>query len=292
MNREQVFESLAGIDDRYVAEAASYAPGHADSASERIVHMKKKRIITFLVAAVLMLTLSVTAYASYTAVSSPKAAEKAALEQIEVWKEMGILSENVHFDGKANDIYEMEERDGGEAWFGRLFPHVYDVRFYGKTQFDSDRQKYGCSLRVDTMTGKIMSANIDAAADEDDVPVREEKIGEGQEANGQSTWYFYDNYDDIFPADMTVDHFCELLATYWGFTGYTIADTEDEYFYNQHFDAIDGSTLLKDLNADSRENYYLTVFFDGDQEGAPMYIQLHQFPGYVTLTLGTGHAVG
>ena len=70
-------------------------------------------------------------------------------------------------------------------------------------------------------------------------------------------------------------------------------DTDDEYFYNQHFDAIDGSTLLKDINGDTSENYYLTVFFDGDQKGAPMYIQLHQFPGYVTLTLGeTGHAVG
>ena len=91
---------------------------------------------------------------------------------------------------------------------------------------------------------------------------------------------------------MTIDRFCTLLAEYWGFTGYTIADTDDEYFYHQHFDAPDGSTLLKDLNADTNENYYLTVFFDGDQEGAPMYIQLHQFPGYVTLTLGTGHAVG
>ena len=292
MKREQIFKALGRIDDRYVAESARYAPGNADSAPERIVHMNKKRIITFLIAAVLMLTLSVTAYAGYAAVSTPKAAEKVALEQIEVWKELGILSEEVHFDGEASDVYEMEERDGGEAWFGRLFPHVYDVRFYGNSQFTSDRQKYGCSLRVDTMTGKIMSANIDAAADEDDVPVREELIGETQEANGQSTWYFYDNYDDIFPADMTVDRFCELLAEYWGFSGYTIADTDDEYFYNQHFDAIDGSTLLKDINGDTRENYYLTVFFEGDQQGAPMYIQLHQFPGYVTLTLGTGHAVG
>ena len=70
------------------------------------------------------------------------------------------------------------------------------------------------------------------------------------------------------------------------------ASADDEYFYHQHFDAPDGSTLLKDLNGDTRENYYLTVFFEGDQEGAPMYIQLHQFPGYVTLMLGTGHAVG
>ncbi len=292
MNREQVFESLAGIDDRYVAEAASYAPGHADSAPERIVHMKKKRVITFLIAAVLMLTLSVTAYAAHAAVATPKAAERVAKEQIEVWKEMGILSPEVNFEGEASDVYEIQEENGGAAWFGRLFPHSYDVRFYGRSQFHTDRPKYGCNLTVDTLTGKIIAAFIDAAADEDDVPVREQEIGDIPEANGQSTWYFYDNFDDIFPADMTVDRFCELLAEYWGFSGYTIADTDDESFYHQHFDAIDGSTLLKDLNADSRENYYLTVFFDGDQDGAPMYIQLHQFPGYVTLTLGQRHAVG
>jgi hypothetical protein len=55
---------------------------------------------------------------------------------------------------------------------------------------------------------------------------------------------------------------------------------------------VDADTLLKDLNDSSEANYYLTVFFDGDQEGAPMYIQLHQFPGYVSLMVGTGHAVG
>ncbi len=299
MKRVNVFAALSGLDDRYIAEAQRYAPADADSAPERIVHMNKKRFVTFLIAAVLMLTLSVSAFAGHASISSPKAAEKVALEQIEVWKEMGILSENVHFDGEASDIYEIEEHDGGKAWFGRLFPHSYRVSFYGPNSSRDDPQKYGCCLWVDTMTGKITAANIDATADDNAVPVREEEIeipvdpadpGKGME---KSTWYFYENYDDLFPADMTVDRFCQLLAEYWGFTGYTIADTDDEYFYNQHFDAIDGSTLLKDLNGDSRENYYLTVFFDGDQKGAPMYIQLHQFPGYVTLTLGeTGHAVG
>ena len=292
MNRERFFEALGEIDERYVAEAYRYAPGDVSGASGRIVHMSKKRVITFLIAAVLMLTLSVTAYAGYTAVATPKAAERVAKEQIEVWKEMGILSREVQFDGEASDIVELDEQAGGSAWFGRLFPHSYDVRFYGQSQFKADRPKYGCNLRVDTMTGKIIAAIIDAAADEDDEPVREYEIGDIPEANGQPVWYFYDNFEDIFPADMTVDHFCELLAAYWGFTGYTIADTDDAYFYHQHFDAIDGSTLLKDLCGDTGENYYLTVFFEGDQEGAPMYIQLQQFPGYVTLMLGTNHAVG
>lgn len=51
-------------------------------------------------------------------------------------------------------------------------------------------------------------------------------------------------------------------------------------------------TLLKDVNEITGENYYLTVFFDGDRDGAPMYAQLQQYAGYVTLTVGTGHSVG
>ena len=296
MNREDLFQLMGDLDERYVAESADYSPEAATGSPERIVHMKTRRIVTFAIAAVLLIALGITAYAGYQAVATPEAAEKVALEQIEVWKEMGLLSEDVVFEGHADDIYEMEEFDGGTYWYGRLFPHSYDVRFYGGSQFNTERQKYGCSLRVDTLTGKIMSANIDAAADPDATPVRQEEIEDYDPTDADAEpktviWNFYDNYEDIFPADMTVDRFCTLLAEYWGFGGYTIAETDDAS-YGTHFDPIDGSTLLKDINGDSRENYYLTVFFDGDQEGAPMYIQLHQFPGYVTLTLGTGHAVG
>ncbi len=292
MKRVDVFAALSGLDDRYIAEAYRYAPADADSAPERIVHMNKKRFVTFLIAAVLMLTLSVTAFAAHAAISTPKAAEKMALEQIEVWKEMGILSPELCFEGEADDIVELQEENGGAAWFGRIFPHSYDVRFFGRTQFQTERQKYGCNLRVDTLTGKIISAFIDAAPDDDVAPVREQEMEEAMDQAGQTTWYFYDNYGDIFPEDMTVDRFCSLLAEYWGFSGYRLADTDDEYFYHQHLEAVDGSTLLKDINGDTRANYYLTVFFDGDQEGAPMYIQLQQFPGYVNLAVGTNHAVG
>ena len=66
----------------------------------------------------------------------------------------------------------------------------------------------------------------------------------------------------------------------------------DEVYYDAHWPAVDGETLLRDLSGDTRVNYYLTVFFDGDQEGAPMYVQLSQFPGRVCMMVGTNHAVG
>ena len=297
MNRERIFQAISEIDDRFVAESIRYAPEEATGASERIVALKKKRVISFSLAAVLLLSLGIAASAVRNAVGTPQAAERVARQEIEVWKEMGILSPEVNFEGEANNIVELEEKTGGDYWYGRLFPHSYDVRWY-MGHIDNRQHKYGCNLTVDTLSGKIVRATIDAKADEDDIPVPDREIEieygpdpEHPEHSEKKVFHFYTNFDDIFPAEMTVDQFCSLLAEYWGFSGFTIADTDDEN-YRSHWDAIDGSTLLKDLNADTRENYYLTVFFDGDQEGAPMYIELAQFPGYVTLILGNGHPVG
>ncbi len=260
-------------------------------------HFKTKRIITFAMAAVLLLSTGIAASAVRYTVGTPQAAERVARAEIEVWKEMGLLSPEVEFTGRADQIVELEEHTGGDYWYGRFFPHSYDVRWY-MGHIDDKEHKYGCNLTVDTLSGKIVCATIDAKADENDIPVPDREIEiecrPGQAHSGISekkTYYFYTNFDDIFPAETTVDQFCSRLAEYWGFSGFTIADTDDES-YGAHWEAIDGSALLKDLNADTRENYYLTVFFDGDQEGAPMYIELAQFPGYVTMIVGNGHAVG
>ena len=64
MNRDRLFQALSGLDDRYIAEAIRYAPEDASGASERIVKMKTKRIITIVLAAVLLLALGLTAYAT------------------------------------------------------------------------------------------------------------------------------------------------------------------------------------------------------------------------------------
>lgn len=286
MNRERVFQALSGLDDRYVAEAIQYAPEDASGAPERIVHMKTKRIITIALAAVLILALGVTGYAVNAAVSGPREAERVALEQLEEWKELGLLNPEVNLDGcSVIDVIELEERDGGDYWYGRIFPHSYSVRCYPAQSGESD---YAVNLRVDTRTGKIVLGTLTAYPNAGDEPVDEIEVGEGDEAR---IAYYYDIFDHIVPADMTVDRFCTLLAEYWGFSGYQIADTEENVYYHEHLPAVDGSTLLLDL-ADRTGSRYLTVFFEGDQEGAPMYIQLDQFPEHVSLTLGTNHGIG
>ena len=304
MKRELLSKVFGDIDDQYIAEA--YHPARpAASGSEKMIHMKKKKFITLGLVAALLLTLSVAAYAINQAVGTPQAAQRVALQEIERWKQIGLLNPEVQFEGDPNMIVEIKEHKGSESWYGRFFPHSYDVRWYlgavGAFQTppaDAAQRKFGCNLTIDTLTGKMMAATIDARAAEDAVPVREgtwESPADPSDPEGE--WvekpiYFYDNYTDIFPADLTVGRFCELLAEYWGFTGYRLAETVDSMYFDEPQAPVDPDSLLKDLNDSTEANYYLTVFFAGDQEGAPMYIQLHQFPGYVSLMVGTGHAVG
>ena len=65
MKREELSSIISNIDERLVAEAYQYNPGFCSDSPERIVHMKK-RIITFALAATLMLALSITAYAIWS----------------------------------------------------------------------------------------------------------------------------------------------------------------------------------------------------------------------------------
>ena len=287
MKRENLSEILGQLDDRLIAEARAFDPSAGGRSPERIGHMKKKRIFTLALAAALLLSLSIAACAAHAAVGSPQAAEKVALEQIEVWKELGLLSPGFELEEKAYEIRESPERTGSDYWFGRIFTHSYNVAFRPDLE---NGGRYSAFLRVDTLSGRITAAFLDAWPEEGREPVGE--FTDKDENGEEKTWYYYDNYEDIFPADMTVDRFCTLLAQYWGFSGYTIADTIDTEMYHEHWEAVDGATLLRDLPS-GNTNYYLTVFFDGDQTGVPMYIQLHSFPGgYVDLCLGTNHSVG
>ena len=63
MNREQLSNIISGLDDRRIAEAIRYAPEEAYVSSERMLYMKKKRLITLALAAALILALGITSYA-------------------------------------------------------------------------------------------------------------------------------------------------------------------------------------------------------------------------------------
>ena len=64
MKRETITRMLNDIDDRFVSEAAFPDPVSPRESPERIVHMKKKRIVTLTLAAALILALGAMAYAA------------------------------------------------------------------------------------------------------------------------------------------------------------------------------------------------------------------------------------
>ena len=206
-------------------------------------------------------------------------AQEVALRELEVLKSMGILTEKVKISEEAREVFEIEETVGNEYQFGRIFPHRFEVQWW--FDWDSTENDYGGILFVDADTGKLSHFAINLLPGKDVEPSEEKEI------DGQ-TFYIYDNFEDIFPADMTVDKFCSLLAEYWDFSGYTLSDTDDEMY--GYFKAVSGESLLKDMPTD---NYYLTVYFEGDQENVPMYIQIAKFCGSgISLFAGTNHLVG
>ncbi len=66
MKRELLSKAFGDIDERFILEAYRSDPGAAASPPERIVHMKKKRLFTLALAAVLVLALGITAYAVWS----------------------------------------------------------------------------------------------------------------------------------------------------------------------------------------------------------------------------------
>ena len=292
MNSHFLSDVFDRIDEEFIEEALlSYETHSSEKETTKVKGEKHKihgtkKIISFALAACLLIGLGTAAWAVGSYIISPDMAEKVAREDVGVWKDMGLLSEEFELDTGKAQVFESPEYDGGSYWFGRIFKHRYTVNIASDRGF--------CSLTVDTGSGKIVHAAFEANADENDIPVRSEEI---KFLNGPDpekdfildTVYYYENFDDIFPSDMTVDRFCSLLCEYWGFSGYTISNTVDTEFYNMEWEAVSGDSLLRNLPQD---NYYLTVYFDGDQEGTPMYIQLAEYPGRVSLVLGTNHLVG
>ncbi len=229
-----------------------------------------------LIAAIIFVLLIGSACAAGLYVNSPEQAWKIAQREIQKMKDMGILSQEVQIGSEAKQIIERREETDPEFYFERLFKRRYDIRVYGDG-------KYSVNLHIDMETGKITYLSVGAKADEND------GLAERAGWNGEKA-YYPANYDDIIPADMTVDKLCTLLGEYWGFTGYTLSGTKDG-FYGYNTTVPPGDMLVSELG----DEPYLTVYFDGDQSGVPMYIDLYGFigdGGGVYVNLGTSHGIG
>ena len=278
MKALDIMEAAGGIDDEILMEVTSAMQEKNTGKPLRA----KRTLRTVLIAAALALVLAGSAFAAGRLINSPAQAVKVARQEIAKMQDMGILSSEFRFfDGEPDYLGEAPNMGVSDYWFGRIFPHSYIVR---GTTADG---KYFMNLFVDTMSGKIVQLSTEAKADETDEPI---PGSEGVWDNGDELipYYLYDNYDDILPDGMTVDKFCTLLAKYWGFSGYRLAQTDDAMFHYAQLNP-GGGELLTDF---AGANSYLTVYFDGDQSGTPMYISLDRFPGRVNVLFGMLHQVG
>jgi len=280
VKKELISNALEYLNDGFIAEAAALSmPSLQSEKGGKAPSMKKtgkKLIKTLLIAAVITSLLCVSAAAaSIFLVDSPQKAESTARKELEKMQELGILSREISLSDEPSDIIELEGYTDSQIYPGRLFKSRYSVREWGG--------KYSIKLDVDMATGKIFSFTVEANADENDAPLPD-RVWEGE--NGDKR-YYYSNFDDLFDPDMTVDRYCSALCEYWGYEGYSLSGTQDA-FYGYDTTAPDGSMLLSDICDEA----YLTVYFEGDENGAPMYIELLRFPGRVCLIAGTNHAVG
>ena len=264
MKALDIMEAAGGIDDEILMEVTSAMQEKNTGKPLRA----KRTLRTVLIAAALVLVLAGSALAAGRLIAK--------------MQDMGILSSEFRFfDGEPDYLGEAPNTGVSDYWFGRIFPHSYIVR--GGTADG----KYYMNLFVDTMSGKIVHISTEAKADETDTPIPGGDVTV-ETGNGTETFHTYNNYDDILPDGMTVDKFCTLLAKYWGFSGYRLAQTDDAMFHYAQLNP-GGGELLTDF---AGANSYLTVYFDGDQSGTPMYISLDRFPGRVSVLFGMLHQVG
>lgn len=126
MKRETISLALNSLDDRHITDTAVFSPERIQRSPERIVYMKRKRIVTFALAAALMLVLGISAFAiwgipRFTGTHPmPKTAEYTSLSALpEIEKDVGYpVTVPEHFsNGYAFSMLSVD----GEAVFGESY---------------------------------------------------------------------------------------------------------------------------------------------------------------------------
>ena len=292
MKTEKLFDAMDLISQDYKKEALETMKNK--NADKR--RGMKTPVRVLLIAAIIASLFVGTAFAVGNYINSPEQAEKVARTELKKMQGLGILSDKFSVEGIAAErVIELPVFEGEDYFFGRIWPHRYSVQWYSGTP---ETNPYTVITQVDTAEGKIIGVTIEAVASEDAVPYKvleDQYVPVGYDEEKQEPimdivdYEYFDNYEDIIPETITVDELCSRLNEYWGFEGYTIVDTVDDFYDFEDIATPSGDSLVRDLPQD---DYYLSVLFEGDQQGVPRYIQTVEFPGRVCMIIGTNHAVG
>ena len=278
MMGDKIMEAINGIRDEDVETAGKFLGQiEPESGAGRPGGRRRGWVKIVLIAAVIASLLSLPAYAlTEYLLNSPEQAQKQALEEVDRLNELGIIQVNLEPDQEATKIFKTQGQELGLDFFHRIIYPNYHVQL-----FDG---KYKFVTQLDMASGKLQFISITAKADEEDRVYQEENsLPDGS----SQTLTRYDNTDDLVSPELTVGELCAALAEYWGFEGYTLSGTENtDYGWDTEAPAED--SLVKDI----LDGPYITVYFDGDQEGVPMYVELYTVSGATVMSIGTNHLVG
>jgi len=275
MNREVITDAMSLVCDAYKQEALN-----SMNTTQEKTKRSRRLLRTALLAAAIVCLLIVGVSASSAVVSTPEQATAVAVRELEDWKTRGLLAADFDTALEVSGITECKTEVAPPYFFHRVWYARYTI------SAQNTRGDY-VNLALDTKRGRIMWLSVEAAAEEDDAVLWRKPMWDGS-----GEYLFYDNFEDIFPRELTVGDYCARLADYWGFSGYALAPTVDAV-YGLNDEPPEEDTLLCDVPPkDHQDNAYLTIYFEGDQENMPMYIQVTRFPDRVCLMVGDIHMVG
>ena len=278
MREEKIMDAMNDIRDEYVESAGKFM-GQLEPESREKKPGRRRRgwVKIVLIAAVIASLLSLPAYAlTEYLLNSPEQALKQALAEIDRLNELGIIQAKVEPDQERTRIFKTQGQDLGLDFFHRIIYPNYHVQLFD--------DKYNFITQLDMATGKFQFISITAYADEDAEPISYSEVVTDK---GLELVPYYNNTDDLVSPELTVGELCRALTEYWGFEGYTLSGTENRY-YDWDTEAPDEDSLVKDIC----DGPYITVYFEGDQEGVPMYVEMSRVALGTVMSIGTNHMVG
>ena len=123
MKRETITLMLNSVEDDTISETAVFRPESIQESPERIVHMRKKRIITFALAAALLLALGSVAYAVWSIHTARQQELKADLKIEE--NNVSSYNEYAITDDQASGLVLLSSVNDGDVQ--RVFVNISPV---------------------------------------------------------------------------------------------------------------------------------------------------------------------
>ena len=241
MNREQAFETLSELDDSFIAESIRYAPADAAKPSERIEHMKRKRIFTIALAAALILALGAAAYAISGIPRSTGTHHMPRVEEYTSLSDLPKIEKDVGYPVTAPERFS-----NGYAFKG--------LRVNGQAVFGEDnevlREYYGVSVTYTKDGERDLYLELSPVLRlEGGTPPREPS--ERRELNGVELRLNLDHYKFV-PADYekTQEDLANEAAGHY-FLSYGEVEIQEREIASVEFELGDVVYLLMDMDADA-----------------------------------------